>query len=232
MDRRSKRRIQLRLRLPRARGDGPEAGVTYQYSRLPRARGDGPDFWSRFVSCFRASPRTRGWTPSVLSRLKPERGFPAHAGMDPRSTFSRRAQERLPRARGDGPTSPHCEVEPVVASPRTRGWTRIVAGKHVFYTGFPAHAGMDPLKRPHECLGRWLPRARGDGPLRLATPSQNQAASPRTRGWTQRSGREVLNQWGFPAHAGMDQAHDADGRAGLGLPRARGDGPSVTAFSA
>ena len=50
---------------------------------LPRTRGDGPLTCIDGTSEARASPHTRGWTPSDAVRSAPTNGFPAHAGMDP-----------------------------------------------------------------------------------------------------------------------------------------------------
>ena len=93
------------IRLPRTRGDGPlAAGYLAAYeggfpahagmdpairracsaaSRLPRTRGDGPASQASSSSSTAASPHTRGWTRLGDGRERRERGFPAHAGMDP-----------------------------------------------------------------------------------------------------------------------------------------------------
>ena len=73
------------------------------------------------------------------------KGFPAHAGIDPRTTAGMRQSKGLPRARGDRP-----EVWSIAriydeASPRTRGSTPKGVGYVVKLGGFPAHAGIDLL---------------------------------------------------------------------------------------
>ena len=90
---------------------------------LPRTRGDGPAAVRNALTAFQASPHTRGWTrPGVAGHVR-DRGFPAHAGMDPARSRSRRNARRLPRTRGDGPlTAPRGTLESA-ASPHTRGWT-------------------------------------------------------------------------------------------------------------
>ena len=50
--------------------------------------------------------------------------------------------------------------------------------------GSPAHAGMDLVAGPVADGVRWLPRPRGDGPLRLAGHDHLESAPPPTRGWT------------------------------------------------
>ena len=50
---------------------------------LPRARGDGPSAAGEAQPGAGASPRSRGWTSSAAEKLRPSKGFPALAGMDP-----------------------------------------------------------------------------------------------------------------------------------------------------
>ena len=91
--------------------------------RLPRTRGDGPDAWVWNPAVQEASPHTRGWTPR--SGVIPGRpgGFPAHAGMDRAPRRGATMKSRLPRTRGDGPDVCEPAAEGLVASPHTRGWT-------------------------------------------------------------------------------------------------------------
>ncbi len=83
--------------------DPRSATARTRTTRLPRPRGDGPRhaYHSR-RACQGSPPPTRGWTPG--------RGAnwytcvsPAHAGMDPLGSTSRRGRSCLPRPRGDGP---------------------------------------------------------------------------------------------------------------------------------
>ena len=133
--------------------------------RLPRTRGDGPSGAAQDPARAGASPHTRGWTPAVPIEQQPVQGFPAHAGMDPATSSGSGSGSGLPRTRGDGP--PACQPPEVkaVASPHTRGWTRLVIQHHVSIQGFPAHAGMDPRPCRPARYARRLPRTRGDGPL-------------------------------------------------------------------
>ena len=117
--------------------------------RLPRTRGDGPPSGIRLGWTLRASPHTRGWTPSTTTPKTPRSGFPAHAGMDPARSGWSPAGSRLPRTRGDGPATRGPRGVSTRASPHTRGWTlpgQLAVGEG---QGFPAHAGMDRWpKRP------------------------------------------------------------------------------------
>ena len=171
--------------LPRTRGDGPsgprlrrltsqaspahagmdpsESSCSIFSSRLPRTRGDGPCAVYRFFNWPRASPHTRGWTLVVAHVVRPGEGFPAHAGMDPRTARRRKWPTRLPRTRGDGPSTCWWSRVAATASPHTRGWTPCVAPGQGARSGFPAHAGMDPGTRAPGDGAAGLPRTRGDG---------------------------------------------------------------------
>ena len=91
-----------------------------------------------------------------------------------------------------------------MASPHTRGWTRLQGDGFDRADGFPAHAGMDPMRAT--MTGRYdgLPRTRGDGPLNVEVEIGRKGASPHTRGWTQGMVQPATPIPGFPAHAGMD----------------------------
>ena len=92
---------------PRPRGDGPAvdtvlgtflrgfpAHAGMDLTRIwpvpssggfPRPRGDGPRQLGLDEAAYRVSPPTRGWTFAANTDRRPPTGFPAHAGMDPRS---------------------------------------------------------------------------------------------------------------------------------------------------
>ena len=152
--------------------------------RLPRTRGDGPRAAGRGQEGVWASPHTRGWTP--LRRCAGDRrdGFPAHAGMDPRTAQRKRHRARLPRTRGDGPASVCGSRGGYRASPHTRGWTHVVPLADLVRVGFPAHAGMDPAAPRSHPFRAGLPRTRGDGPCTARRSRRAPRASPHTRGWT------------------------------------------------
>ena len=156
----------------------------WRRTRLPRTRGDGPSVMRLSSSSGRASPHTRGWTLTALIDLERAKGFPAHAGMDPFEPASGFSVAGLPRTRGDGPWDFSRCLRSYVASPHTRGWTRIEKRAVRPADGFPA--------------------PRGDGPYGFVRRRATGLASPHTRGWTRgRRGIPVASD-GFPAHAGMD----------------------------
>ena len=131
---------------------------------LPRTRGDGPVSGRGAGSCAGASPHTRGWTGVGAGENADGSGFPAHAGMDPGRAGSLTSQSRLPRTRGDGPWAGDGGAADAGASPHTRGWTQLDAKVPARVRGFPAHAGMDPVRLRYPAVALGLPRTRGDGP--------------------------------------------------------------------
>ena len=120
-------------------GDGPRVGLGF-----PRTRGDGPLALDPEIGRLRVSPHTRGWTRASERLVDGNKGFPAHAGMDPSPPSCRRARPGFPRTRGDGPAPRPCRSSRVPVSPHTRGWTRHAGRDPGRIFGFPAHAGMDP----------------------------------------------------------------------------------------
>ena len=196
-------------RIPRARGDGP-------YFELP-CRGPGGD-----------SPRSRGWTPGTPSGARPDAGFPALAGMDPRARARAPGRRGIPRARGDGPQAraPGRRARP--DSPRSRGWTVGLGRLRQDVDGFPALAGMDPCLRLRPPRPAGIPRARGDGPSRTTWGGRPGRDSPRSRGWTVSAAAAGHPPPGFPALAGMDRSSISLSPTTPRIPRARGDGPTPT----
>ena len=83
--------------------DRPRRGVVGRGDRIPRARGDGPEAPRPAPVPARDSPRSRGWTRFVPRAPEPAQGFPALAGMDLTETPRGGVVGRIPRARGDGP---------------------------------------------------------------------------------------------------------------------------------
>ena len=153
-------------------------------ARIPRARGDGPSGGSFSPASIRDSPRSRGWTVGDRPPALGGGGFPALAGMDPRPTSDSRWRSRIPRARGDGPAVEGGRAHVGRDSPRSRGWTREADVRTASAPGFPALAGMDPRSSPRAARGRWIPRARGDGPRSRLVACPSSSDSPRSRGWT------------------------------------------------
>ena len=192
---------------------------------LPRPRGDGPSVLFLTRGAYVAPPPTRGWTPAFARRRSQSAGSPAHAGMDPDGPPAGRCHPRLPRPRGDGPSSRDPTRFSVTAPPPTRGWTRPGGRSARRGSGSPAHAGMDPPSRGSAPSARRLPRPRGDGPGWSTGRTMPSQAPPPTRGWTRMVHRQDDAVPGSPAHAGMDPLSSCTPARRRGLPRPRGDGP-------
>ncbi len=195
--------------------------------RLPRVRGDGPDAPPLGPGDMTAPPRARGWTVELADVAADAAGSPACAGMDPRRLHPRLRLQGLPRVRGDGPQGRSARRRPGWAPPRARGWTRDELLKAVKAKGSPACAGMDPCGP-----GAWgfrprLPRVRGDGPSSHGGLAQTKSAPPRARGWTPDEGRRHRADRGSPACAGMDPGSSGCSSRSARLPRVRGDGPRL-----
>ena len=139
-------------------------GAAGRGRRFPRPRGDGPGLSRETPAGIRVSPPTRGWTRFTERIQEQERGFPAHAGMDPSTLPSSNTGARFPRPRGDGPPAGDSRCVHRVVSPPTRGWTSDQQSIWTRSAGFPAHAGMDPTRTASGYPPTGFPRPRGDGP--------------------------------------------------------------------
>ena len=164
--------------------DPARSGTSAAPRRLPRPRGDGPEALATTTLRAEAPPPTRGWTRGLDPSRLDSVGSPAHAGMDRCSTMRCCASSRLPRPRGDGPLSGEVQRLGTEAPPPTRGWTRRLAAGDRDRRGSPAHAGMDRTRTENVDALRRLPRPRGDGPLSGEVQRLGTEAPPPTRGWT------------------------------------------------
>ena len=131
----------------------------------------------------------------------------------------------LPRPRGDGPHLWAVDRNISKSPPPTRGWSPDPADLPRRARVSPAHAGM---VRRHSSPGRArtrLPRPRGDGPLKPDGRTGTPPSPPPTRGWSVAVESVEPARDVSPAHAGMVLIHGGFRRAGVRLPRPRGDGP-------
>ena len=79
-----------------------------------------------------------------------DRGFPAHAGMDPAANDVVRPRSRVASPHTRGWTRRRAwrmRSRSRLASPHTRGWTADGGGGTGCGGGFPAHAGMERSRR-------------------------------------------------------------------------------------
>ena len=155
---------------PRPRGDGPKLPADrYRRRRCCRMVSPPTRGWThrRSAPCAAdarrpVSPPTRGWTLSTLLAERPGRlrRFPRPRGDGPpgrvrrfhAGPIRRHRRDWFPRPRGDGPSSITSTRDAGrstsrMVSPPTRGWTG--SGDRLGRPeapGFPAHAGMDPVR--------------------------------------------------------------------------------------
>ena len=97
--------------------------VTSAVYRLPRIRGDRPEACRVLAMCCRATPHTRGSTSAGERSVEDRSGYPAYAGIDPASGASVGGSSGLPRIRGDRPALDCRTILLWQATPHTRGST-------------------------------------------------------------------------------------------------------------
>ncbi len=132
--------------------------------RLPRMRGDRPTHVVPYRCPRRATPHARGSTSASRRARHCASGYPACAGIDLSSHRLTPPMVWLPCMRGDRPVTVTGNNISGEATPHARGSTCHICYGDIFWPGYPACAGIDPL--PHDlCADRqWLPRMRGDRP--------------------------------------------------------------------
>src|SRR5690606_12575060 len=150
-------------------------------------RGDRPDVYDLDLFLEEVSPHARGSTPLSLWRLRPLRGFPACAGIDPSRRSPKYPSGRFPRMRGDRPAYGALVDGLTKVSPHARGSTCRRQGRPRSSSGFPACAGIDPWSWPTSTSRRRFPRMRGDRPDLVSTTSAQDWVSPHARGSTRPS---------------------------------------------
>ena len=152
---------------------------------FPRTRGDGPVCRGRPRAESSFPPHARGWTRLWRAAAAPQQVSPARAGMDRHGGIAGPSDDRFPRTRGDGPSSPPGHRRIRRFPPHARGWTVVEMGELIGCEVSPARAGMDPTCRTGSHGPSRFPRTRGDGP----TPQENRRLSrafpPHARGWTE-----------------------------------------------
>ena len=208
------------------------AGMDLRYApgrarrlRLPRARGDGPQPPRFPVVKSQLPPRSRGWTSSHGRKGSPPTASPALAGMDRQRPAGKATRLSFPRARGDGPLRTAASSSPGWLPPRSRGWTPQPRHPVSSLEASPALAGMDPYPPEPRTRCSCFPRARGDGPAVLSQSSMMESLPPRSRGWTLEQVDGRIPTPASPALAGMDPGLRTAPGSPPRFPRARGDGP-------
>ncbi|POX44380.1 hypothetical protein C3489_36500 [Streptomyces sp. Ru71] len=196
----------------------------------PRTRGDGPPVEYCFRNVGACSPRTRRWSRVPGRRELPAQLLPTHAGMAPCSASGRSPRRSTPRACGDGLVD-QGGADLVTCSPpaRTRGWPRVRPAHALQPQLLPAHAGMFPTPKTRWLMGSSAPRARGDGPYPATLRTRAIHCFSRTQGWPWVARALPRGRVLPPARAGMVPRSRETWGSGWPAPRARGNGPHLTA---
>ena len=235
---------------PHPRGWTPERDLNDMDARgFPAPAGMGPLPRAAWLHIVRASPHPRGWTPLLVGVHIPPRGFPAPAGMDrapsgcasssarlpapagmdPRILRPRARRRRLPRTRGDGPSSRRAPRLTTPASPHPRGWT---SGGEAADVSPAAAISAGPSPRVREA-SRTNSRIRsGRGPSPRVRGSRAVGCGRRPAAGSIPAGAGKPAQCGATRPAEGVPSPRVDPRseyANQGLPRTRGDGPVPTA---
>ncbi len=211
---------------PAHAGMAPEiAGDVQVGIRFPRPRGDGPPRHHRRVEGVEVPPPTRGWPLRAQYYWPHSDGSPAHAGMAPYPAITIWQPWGFPRPRGDGPVGEAFGASSPSVPPPTRGWPRHRHWWQHASDGSPAHAGMALAGRKCPGAVKGFPRPRGDGPLDTDVAAVWTQVPPPTRGWPLVPDPLAIAGLGSPAHAGMAPRIPCSCRRTSWFPRPRGDGP-------
>ena len=98
--------------------------------------------------------------------------------------------------------------------------------------GYPAYAGIDPVRDPDQRRHQRLPRIRGDRSIVVRISLLVLQATPHTRGSTSVGFSAFLRIRGYPAYAGIDPLQLWQLLLPFWLPRIRGDRPEKVVSSA
>ncbi len=147
-------------------------------------RGDRPFAGIEALDGQLATPHARGSTSEELLSHLLDAGYPACAGIDPTRTGLQAEIERLPRMRGDRPSSGSPALTLATATPHARGSTRQRACGTEVHWGYPACAGIDLAIHAVVADIPGLPRMRGDRPRHTSGRKGQAWATPHARGST------------------------------------------------
>jgi len=153
--------------------------------------------------------------------------YPACAGIHRLTIFILIMTRCLPRMRGDPPVP---QVHAGILSPSTphaRGSTPLPEDKRRLAEVYPACAGIHLFLLKGERAEKCLPRMRGDPPTSNSCPRRIFTSTPHARGSTPGT-RGTRNQGNvYPACAGIHLNNKNYRKRLQGLPRMRGDPPSI-----
>ena len=150
--------------------------------RLPRARGDCPQARQVCVARQVSPPRPRGLPLRGIPRGAGDHVSPAPAGIAPTNKKIGKMAVCLPRARGDCPFTEQLAAAGLASPPRPRGLPLKESLDRKDTEVSPAPAGIAPFFPPDRYVLTCLPRARGDCPTDDRNFQRASMSPPRPRG--------------------------------------------------
>ena len=119
----------------------PPPGI-YSSCHLPRMRGDPPEISSTNKTHQRSTPHARGSTCKRMCMVIYRKVYPACAGIHPTISIFFISSSRLPRMRGDPPSSVMPPSPPLRSTPHARGSTLESKRLAPTWRVYPACAGI------------------------------------------------------------------------------------------
>ncbi len=109
---------------------------------LPRMRGDPPVLLPGLTAPGGSTPHARGSTLLKIEVMRYSRVYPACAGIHPSTCAALRSIWRLPRMRGDPPSTVQVQRRTIPSTPHARGSTRFFESPQLSAFVYPACAGI------------------------------------------------------------------------------------------
>ncbi len=153
--------------------------------------------------------------------------YPACAGIDLGAIKLMVTYIGLPRMRGDRPSSVKSSINSSAFTPHARGSTSHDITSLFLLIVYPACAGIDLCVKLTGALTTSLPRMRGDRPYILPQDLLSTLFTPHARGSTYPIAPGCGYAEVYPACAGIDPWSWQGCWRDRGLPRMRGDRPSI-----
>jgi hypothetical protein len=133
--------------------------------------------------------------------------------------------------RGDPPEVSPDKVDKLVSTPHARGSTQIPYQFAFSVEVYPACAGIHPSICADLHATVRLPRMRGDPPTLISAARFRRQSTPHARGSTSFGGKAIVEEYVYPACAGIHPIIIACYLLIDRLPRMRGDPPFFRIFT-
>ena len=168
-------------------------------------RGDRPPTSSASSKALAFTPHARGSTLAGFFVFPRTLVYPACAGIDRWRSHQSSEEYRLPRMRGDRPSSLGSNIHTRWFTPHARGSTVIPVPGSSLILVYPACAGIDLVSCFNVPLKNRLPRMRGDRPPPIEVYRQHYQFTPHARGSTMSLRLAGAGKQVYPACAGIDR---------------------------